>query len=151
MKKWIVPALLAILLISCKTKDLEYISFDHFKVIKLGLPNSTIGLDVTCYNPNKFGLQLKQLETDVFINSEYLGKALLDSSISVPKKDTFLIPVKMDVKMGGTMSGLLQLINRGSGDSTSMLIKLEGKAKLKKGGLIINYPIKYEETKVLKF
>lgn len=150
MKKWIAPALLPILLIACKTKELEYLSFDHLKVVKLGFPNSTISLDVTCYNPNKFGLNLTRMESDVYINKEFLGKAILDSSILVPKRDTFLIPVKMDVKMGGTMTSILQLMNS-SADSTTLLIKLEGKARLKKGGIVLNYPIQYEQMKVIKF
>ncbi len=150
MKKWIAPALLSILLFACKTKELEYLSFDHLKVVKLGYPNSTISLDVTCYNPNKFGLNLTRMESDVYINKEYLGKAILDSSILVPKRDTFLIPVKMEVKMGGTMTSILQLMNS-SADSTTLLIRLEGKAKLKKGGIFLNYPIKYEEMKVIRF
>ena len=150
MKKWIGLALLPLLLIGCKTKELEYLSFDNLKVVKLGFPNSTISLDVTCYNPNKFGLHLNRLESEVFVNKEYLGKAILDSSISVPRRDTFLIPVKMEVKMGGTMTSLMQLMNSGA-DSTTLLIKLEGKAKLKKGGININYPIQYEEMKVLRF
>ena len=150
MKYWIGSTLVCFLLFSCKTKDLEYISFDHLKVEKLGFPNSTISLDVTCYNPNKFGLQLFRLESDVFVNKEFLGKALLDSMLTVPRKDTFLIPVKMEVKMGGAMNSLLQLINSNP-DSTTLLIKLEGKARLKKGGIFITYPIHYEEVKVLKF
>ena len=150
MKKWIGPTLFALFLVSCKTKDLEYISFEHLKVVKLGFPNSTVSLNVICYNPNKFGLQLTRLETDVFVNKEYLGKATLDSSLTVPRRDTFFIPVKMEVKMGATMTSLLQLINS-SADSTTLLIKLEGKAKLKKGGLFLNYPISFEEMKVLKF
>ena len=150
MKKWIAPALLSIVLVACKTKPLEYLSFDHLKVVKLGFPNSTISLDVTCYNPNKFGLKLTRLESDVYINKEFLGKAILDTSILVPKRDTFLIPVKMDVKMGGTMTSILQLMNS-SADSTTLLIKLEGKARLKKGGINLNYPIQYEQMKVIKF
>jgi LEA14-like dessication related protein len=105
---------------------------------------------VVCYNPNKFGLNLTNLESDVFINKEYLGKAILDSTIIVPRKDTFLIPVKMDVKMGGTMNTILQLMGNGA-DSTTLLIKFEGKARLKKSGMNLSYPIQYEEMKVLKF
>ncbi|MFM9911866.1 MAG: hypothetical protein ACKVOW_21280 [Chitinophagaceae bacterium] len=150
MKKWVAPALLALFLNSCKTKDLQYLSFDHFKVEKLGFPNSVISLDVTCYNPNKFGLQLLKLETAVSINKEFLGNAFLDSALTIPRKDTFLIPIKMEVKMGGAMTGLLKLMNN-SGDSTLMLINLEGTSRIKKGAISINYPIKYEEMKVLKF
>lgn len=150
MKRWLLPTLLTLALLSCKPKGLEYLEFQNFQVVKMGFPNSTIGLEVTCYNPNKFGLLLNSLESDVYINSEYLGKARIDSFVRVPKKDTFLIPVKMDVKMGGTMNTLLSLISAGT-DSSTLLIKFEGKAKLNKSGLSLTYPILYEGTKVIKW
>lgn len=150
MKKWLLPTLLTLLLCSCQTKELEYLDFQNFKVVKLGFPNSTIGLEVTCYNPNKFGLSLNSLESDVFINQEFLGKARIDSSIRVPRNDTFSIPVKMDVKMGNTMNSLISMMGRGT-DSTTLLIKLNGKARVSKSGVSINYPISFEETKVIKW
>lgn len=150
MKKLLSPLLLSLLILSCKTKPLEYVSFQNLKMVKLGFPNSTISLDVNCYNPNKFGVVLNRLESDVYVNKEFLGKALLDSSITVPRRDSFLVPVKMEVKMGSTMNSLLQLMSSNA-DSTTLLIKLDGKARVKKGGLVINYPISYEEMKVLKF
>ncbi|MBC7849179.1 MAG: LEA type 2 family protein, partial [Chitinophagaceae bacterium] len=137
MKKCLLLLLPIVILLSCKPKGLEYLSFENLQVVKLGFPNSTLKLDVICYNPNKFALSLNALESDVYINQEYLGKAILDSSISVPRKDTFLIPVKLDVKVGGTLTSLLKLISDKS-DSTTLLIKLAGKAKLRKGGIAVD-------------
>lgn len=150
MKKWWLCSLLPFLLISCKTKDLEYIGFEEFKVQKLGFQKSELGLKVICYNPNKFGLRLLELNSDVYINEEYLGKAILDSGLTVPKNDTFAIPVTMEVKMGGTFNSLLKLMTQ-SADSTLLHIQFNGNARVKKGGLILNYPIKYDENKPVKF
>lgn len=150
MTRWIGPTLLALLLFSCKTKPLEYLSFDRFRVTKLGFPNSVISLDVTTYNPNKFGLKLTKLESDVFVNQEFLGKAFIDSTVLVPGRDTFVIPVKMDVKMGGTMNSLMQMIANKE-DSTVLNIKLDGKAQVRKSGLQLSYPILYEDRKTIRF
>jgi len=149
MKK-IIPALGIMAIFGCKTKPIQYESFQDLKLIKLGYPVSTVGLNVVCYNPNKFGLKVTSFQSDVYANNEYLGKASLDSAIDVPRLDTFYLPVKMDVKMGNTVNGLLQMMSNGK-DSINVLLKLEGNAKLRKGGLGINYPIKYEEQKTLKF
>lgn len=150
MKKWWLASLLPFLLISCKTKDLEYIGFEEFEVKKLGFQKSEMGLKVVCYNPNKFGLRLLELNSDVYINEEYLGRASLDSGLTVPKNDTFAIPVTMEVKMGPTFNGLLKLMAQTS-DSTLVHIQFNGNARVKKGGIMLNYPIKYDENKFLKF
>jgi len=150
MKIWLPVFVLLFVVASCKTKSLQYLSFEKFKLDKFGFPTSTVSLQVQCYNPNKFGLSLTSLESDVFVNQEYLGKAILDSAIQVPKKDTFLLPVKMEVKMGGTANSLIQLLGSKS-DSTTLHIKFAGKAKLKKGGININYPIAYEGDQVIRF
>lgn len=119
-------------------------------MVKLGYPESTVSLEVTCYNPNKFGMRLESMNTEVFINGDFLGKAMIDSMLDVPKKDTFTIPVKMEVKMGSTLNGLMKMINN-TADSSLLDLKMDGKARLKKGGIFINYPIHYQEKKVFKF
>lgn len=150
MKRWLGPTLLMLVFLSCKTKPLEYLSFDRFKVAKLGFPNSVISLDVTTYNPNNFGLKLTSLQSDVFVNKEFWGKAFIDSTVLVPGKDTFVIPVKMDVKMGGTMNSILQLISS-KADSTVLDIRLDGKAQVRKSGIQLSYPIQYEDRKTIRF
>ncbi len=150
MSKCLFPTLCCLLLFACKTKDLEYLSFNNMKMVKLGYPESTVSLEVTCYNPNKFGMRLESMNTDVFINGDFLGKAMIDSMLDVPKKDTFTIPVKMEVKMGNTLNGLMKMINN-TADSSLLDLKMDGKARLKKGGIFINYPIHYQEKKVFKF
>lgn len=150
MKNCFLPALLLLILAGCKTKPLQYLGFENLKVEKIGFPNSKISMNVNCFNPNKFGLTLNSLESTVYVNEEFLGIARIDSSIEVPRSNNFFIPVKMDVKMSGTMTSLLQLMTSGK-DSTVLNIKFEGKARLKKGGLLINYPISYQNMQVVKF
>lgn len=150
MKK-LIPVLVAVVvLFSCKTKPIQYENFQDLKLIKMGFPVSTVALNVVCYNPNKFGLKITSFASDVYANNEYLGKAVLDSTISVPRRDTFYLPVRMEVKMGSTVNSLLKMMG-GQGDSINVLLKLEGSAKLRKGALGFNYPIKYEERKTLHF
>lgn len=145
MRKPLLASLLPLLLFfSCKTKDLEYLSFDHFQVTKMGFPTTLVKVDVTCYNPNRFGARLEQLETDVYVGTDFLGKARLDSSIAVPRKDTFQIPVNLEVKTGPVLNRLVKLLSSAS-DTTKLGLRLQGNAKLRKSGVVVNYPIRYEE------
>ena len=147
MKYWTLFALLGFLVISCaKPKDLEYVDFKNLKVIKWGLAESTVGMDIDFYNPNKSGLQLKKADVDVYINNTYLGKSTLDTLIRIPAKDTFSIPVTMRVQTGGALTNILRIVA-----DSAVLIRMDGNASFGKAGVFINYPIKYEGLKKIKF
>ena len=134
---WI--GLAGVLLTSCaKPKEFDYLGFDNVKVLKWGIQETTVGMDVKFYNPNS-ALQLQKAEVDVSINNQYLGRTVIDSLIQIPKKDTFLIPLTIKMQTLGAVSGILKSV----GDS-SVLVKLDGKARVGRSGVFFNYPIKYE-------
>jgi len=133
-------------LLSCaKPKDLEYVDFRNLKVVKWGFKESTVGMDIEFYNPNKSRLQLKKADVDVYINNTYLGKSTLDTLIRIPARDTFLLPVTMRVQTGGALTNILRIVS-----DSSVLIRMEGHASFGKGGVFLNYPIKYEGQQKIK-
>jgi hypothetical protein len=137
-----------LLAVSCaKPKDFDYLGFQNVKVLKWGIKETTVGMDVQFYNPNA-RLQLKHADVEVHINNKYLGRTVMDSLIYIPKKDTFIIPMIMTIETVSAVSGMLQSVS-----DTSVLVKLNGKATVGKSGVFLNYPIKYEGnqkmTKVL--
>ena len=140
MKKGLVSIVLVVgLLVSCaKPKNFDYLGFDNVKVLKWGIQETTVGMDVKFYNPNS-ALQLKKAEVDVHINNKYLGRTVIDSLISIPKKDTFILPMVMKLETLSAVSGIIKSMS----DST-ILVKLDGKATVGKSGIFLNYPIKYE-------
>ena len=124
---------------SCaKPKSFDYLGFDNVKILKWGLQETTVGMDVMFYNPNS-ALQLKKAAVDVHINRKYLGRSVIDSLISIPKNDTFIIPMVMKMETVSAVSGILKSVS----DST-VLVKLDGTATIGKSGIFLNYPIKYE-------
>ncbi|HTE27436.1 LEA/WHy family protein [Flavitalea sp.] len=147
MKIGLLYVLVVVTLFACaKPKDLEYVDFKNLKVVKWGLIESTVGMDVEFFNPNKSNLQLKKADVDVFINNTYLGKSTLDSLVRIPGRDTFSLPVTMRVKTGGALTNILRIVS-----DSSVLIRMEGNASFGKGGVFLNYPIKYEGLKRIKF
>ena len=122
-----------------KPKDLQYIDFENFQVQELGLGESVISADLKYYNPNNFRMKLKDGDLDVSLNNTYLGNSKLDTLLEIPKKDTFLIPLKMKVDMRTFLSKALNVLLTNEVD-----VKLDGNAKLGKAGIYFNVPIHYQ-------
>jgi LEA14-like dessication related protein len=149
MRKTIGWMLLPLLAVACaKPTGFNYLGIRNFKVIQFGLKESTVGADAEFYNPNKYPVTMKGGSVDVYVNNNFFGKTTLDSTIQIPKKDTFLLPVVLKVNMNNTAIGLLQTLAAGQ---DSVLIKLDGSAKVGRGGLFINYPIRYQGMQKIKF
>src|SRR5215204_5545158 len=95
--KWqkMIPILLSACLsiAGCKeVKDPEFRRIDNFGVRSISLQDATIGFDVTYFNPNNFGVNVKEAAADVYIDSLYLGKFTQVQSVNVRQEADFSIP-----------------------------------------------------------
>jgi LEA14-like dessication related protein len=122
-----------------KPKEPDYIDFQNLQLSKAGLNQSVIKFDLRYFNPNNFRMQLKEAQVDVYFNDKFVGHSVLDSTIQIPKKDTFLIPVAMEVQLKNVLSNAAQLLL-----NPDVMVKLTGNARLGKGGIFVNVPINYE-------
>jgi len=138
----ILALLIAILLGlgSCKQpKDLIYRDVENFQIRKAALDRSTIAFDIKFYNPNNQTLKLKRADVNVYINDKSLGEISLDEHYKIPKLDTFLLPVVLDVNMKNILPNALQILINKEVD-----VKLRGTIKAGKGLIYLNTPINYE-------
>lgn len=122
-----------------KPKQPDYIDFQNLKLNKAGLNQSVINFDLRYFNPNKYKLQLKQASVDVYFNDKFVGHSSLDSLIHIPARDTFMIPVSMQLEMKSLVKNAVQLLM-----NPDVMVKLTGSAKVGKGGIFLNVPISYE-------
>jgi LEA14-like dessication related protein len=149
MRKLSLVVLLPLLAVACaKPTGFNYLGVRNFKVMQFGLKTSTVGADAEFYNPNKYPVTMKGGSVDVYVNNNFFGKTTLDSTIQVPKKDTFLLPIVLNVDMSATAMGLIQTLASGT---DSVLIKLDGSAKIGRSGIFINYPIRYQGMQKIRF
>ncbi|MFT3824093.1 MAG: LEA type 2 family protein [Chitinophagaceae bacterium] len=147
MKKISLVLLLPFLMLACaKPTGFDYLGISSFKVLSFGLKQSTVAVSVKYYNPNKFPVTMKNAAVDVYVNNNYFGKTSFDSTIKIAGRDTFDLPVILTVDMKNTGLGILQTLGK-----EEVLIKMDGKARIGRGGLFINYPIKYEGMQKLNF
>lgn len=133
--------MLAVLLSCSAPKALVYNDYKNFTIDRLGFANSAVKLDLEYYNPNNFGLQLKRTELDIFINNSFLGHSTSDSLIYIPRRDTFLIPIKFTVDMHNLFRNALNTLTQ-----NEVLIKVNGNIKVGKANVFMNMPVNYEGT-----
>ena len=129
-----------IVMTSCRApKDLEYRDFKNLSVQKLGFASSTIKLELIYYNPNNFGLQLKNTDLDIFIDSSYLGHSAQEYQITIPKRSEFTLPFQVEVDMKNMLKNALSTLI-----SKEVWIKVTGTVRLGKANIFKTFPVNYE-------
>jgi LEA14-like dessication related protein len=138
--KTLLPLMALVVLASCaKVKEPEFKRLESFKVKKIGLQEITIGFAVTYYNPNKFGLGVKEAEADIYLDSVFLGKFTQDADISVKETSDFSIPLSGTIPMQKALQLNLQDIGK-----REILVKADGAVKVVKAGITVRKPFQYE-------
>ena len=120
-------------------KDPEFVEARNFKIQSLGLKSSTVRADLVYYNPNSFGLKLKNADLDVFVDDRFVGHSVVDSLIDIPARDSFALPVKLDVEMKNLFPNALSLLTQ-----HEVTLGVKGKARIGKGGIFLNVPVNYQ-------
>ena len=140
MKITALSLLMLLLVCSCRhPKELVYKDVQHFKLQNAGLKQSGISLDIRMYNPNNYGIKLKNADVDVFVNGTLLGKMCVNDQCSVPGLDTFLLPVTLNVDMKNVLPNALQMFLKSDVD-----IKLSGTIRAGRRGIYMKVPVNYE-------
>jgi len=133
----------AIFAASCaKPQDLEFIDIQNIRMIKLGLSESQIGIDVRLYNPNNQRVNLKDAAAKVYVNTAFLGDTRMDTTIPVPRRDTFAVPLVVNIQSMTALSKIAQSLS-----DSLVNIKVEGSVKMGKAGVFRSFPIDYNESR----
>jgi LEA14-like dessication related protein len=129
-------------IISCGTqkqvRNLQYQEVKNFRLAKLDLDRPEVSMDVQFFNPNSFGLTLKDAKIDLYINNAFIGSASLTRSFIVPGNDTFLLPVTLVPDFKNVFPNALQLLF-----NKEVNVRIQGSVKAGKG-LFVTVPINYE-------
>src|SRR6476620_3389683 len=140
--KIVIPSLLLLAgsFMSCKeVKDPEFRKVDEFGLRNLSLQDATVGFNVTYFNPNDFGVTVKEAEADIYLDSTYMGKFTQDTAIEVRKQSDFTIPFSGTVPLRKAME-----LNLESLSQKDILLKAEGNVKVGKAGIYVSRPIHYQ-------
>ena len=134
----------SIIFSSCGTnnvKEPEYRDIRNIRLINLGPLQSTAGVDLVYYNPNKFGVQVMTARGDIYVDSSYFGQFELNEKVQVQKRSEFILPATIKVDMISAIKNQRDLLQK-----KEVLVRVQGMATVKKAGFSKEVPISYEHT-----
>lgn len=136
-------AILVFMLSACADpQELVYQDVKNFRLLELSM-KPRVGMDVQFYNPNKYGMTMKDANVDLFIDGKHVGNAVLDKSYDVPGLDTFLLPVTLKADLETILPNALAILA-----NNKMEVELKGYVKAGRG-VFINIPIRYKGVQEL--
>jgi LEA14-like dessication related protein len=136
---------LVIVFFSCgKMEEPQFKRFENFKIKSLGLKETVVGFNVTLYNPNGFGVTVKESAVDVYLDSVFVGNFIQTQQIAVKSGADFSIPLEGKVPisraLGMNLPGLI---------GKEVLVKADGSVKVGKAGVFITKEFNYEGRQFL--
>jgi LEA14-like dessication related protein len=133
-------SLLLLASVSCKKpQGFDYKDLRNFKVTNWGLDRTTVSMDLVYYNPNNYGLDLKHVDCDIYLNSNFVGKFNLDTLMHIPRLAEFTLPANMQVDMKNIFKNTFNVLF-----NNEVLVGAKGTTKVGKGGIFVNVPFNYE-------
>ena len=141
MKYWKLLSFLLLILsaISCKKPvAFDYRDIRNFKLQSFALDKARVSMDLVYFNPNNYGVNLKNVKCDIFLDSSYVGKFALDTLMHIPKNAEFSVPASFEVDIKGILRNSITALFK------EVKIGARGTTRVGKGGFYINVPINYE-------
>ena len=138
--RWSLVAALGIGFAGCRQPQAPvYYGFQDIQFIKDTGVLPTLATIVKLYNPNPFSLELKHADVDVSVNGKHIGHSMLDTTIVIPRRDTFYVPVALQVDIKAILSNIMPtLLGR------QATIGLDGHVKIRHGIFTFRRPFHYE-------
>jgi len=126
-----------------KVKELEYIAMKNTKLEKIAIHSGKINLDLEYYNPNNFGVDIKETFMEVYIDDNYLGVAEQKVKLKVPKQSNFLFPITIQFD---PMKSLGLFAKTYLTKKNSIKLRIKGTTRIGKKGVYIKVPFNVEDN-----
>ncbi len=135
------------LLAACsKPQAFDYRDIKNFRVESIGYNQTALAMDLVYYNPNGFGVDLRRVDCDVYVDNSYLGKFLLDTLMHIPRRSEFALPSRIVVDMKTVLKNSLNVLF-----SQEVLVNVKGTTRVGKAGFFATVPFNYEARHKLSF
>ena len=122
-------------------KELEYKGIKNTKLQTISFNNAAIKMDLEYFNPNNFGLDVKETNLSIYLNDKFIGIADQPLKTQIGKNSNFLFPVIAHFDalkvLGSAFQALFSKTNK---------VTIQGSAKLGKGGVYIKIPVNVSEN-----
>lgn len=84
-------------------------------------------------------MELNHTDLDIYINNNYVGKAVQGYQVAIPRRAEFSVPISMDVDMKNLLkNGFVTFL------SSEVLVKVVGTIRVGKLNVFKTFPVNYE-------
>ena len=140
-------AVIIIIFSSCqKPKGFDYRDVKNVKIENMGFDKTAVSMDLVYYNPNSFGVDLRKVDCEVYIDKNYLGTYKLDTLMHIPRSSEFALPSRMEVDMKGVFKNILYVIF-----NKEIQLEVKGTTRVGKAGIYVNVPFTYSGKHTFSF
>ena len=110
------------------------------------MDSALLHAELAFYNPNAFNMELKRGDVNVYLDDRLANHYVLDSTINIPKKDSFFVPLNLRVSPKLLLGSALKMLM----NDAQIKVRLEGSVRVIRSGVGFTVPINYEVMQSLK-
>jgi hypothetical protein len=134
-------------LASCsKPEAPEYLGFRDFAVHSFSMDSSLLYTKLAFFNPNTYSMELTRGDVNVFLDDKLANHYVMDSTISIPRRDTFYVPLNLKLSPKMLIGSALHMLM----NDNKIKVRLAGSIRVKRSGVSFNIPINYEVMQSLQ-
>lgn len=136
----------SLLVLACsRPEEPEFVQMKNLTVDEFTEELVTISGAAILYNPNSFAITVKEIDVEVKVNDQAVGKAKQIGEVKVPPKAQFEVPMNASFApeevYDNLLSGLINYIMKGEFD-----VYYKGHIKIKVSGIVFNVPVDHKAT-----
>ena len=150
MRKPSALLLVTILLTSCANfRDVTFHGVRNVELRKMNGNDIALTIEAEVENPNNYRIKLKDPDVDLWYNGQFVGKAVLDSTVVLDKRSTRIYPVDISADTQGKLGPIL-LGGLGSLLSGQAELRASGTVKGQVGIISKRFPFDIRDTLELR-
>ena len=137
---------LSFLVLACsRPEEPEFVRMKNLQVDEFTDQQVTISGAAILYNPNNFAITVKEIDIEVKVNDQAVGKANQIGEVKVPPRAEFEVPLNAafapEEVYDNLLSGLINYIMKGQFD-----VHYKGHIKIKVSGVVFKVPVDHQAT-----
>ena len=146
MKKTASILLFGLLLWGCKKPaGIEFRGIKNIKLVDMAGDSATVFGTLSFFNPNKYSIQLRKVDADIFANSQLVTHYNIDTSITIPADTTFLFGTYLKFNRNTLFNNMLDAFFK-----REVLLQIKGKTKIGRSGFFVQIPFDVSTKQTIK-
>lgn len=147
MKKIASILLFGLVIWGCKKPSgIEFRGIKNIKLIDFSGDTATVFGTLTFFNPNKYSIQLKKIDADVFANRQLITHYNLDTSLIIPADTTFTFGTSLRFDRNKIFNNIADAFFK-----KEVLLEVKGKTKVGRSGIFVQIPFDVSTKQSIRF